>query len=116
MDISEVSEGVAMSFSKRELISGATERSSLKVMTVDNLGDGSEVCEGSGCESEGSEGECEVTEAKSGEFSESGGWLITSEGSGERLGTAGGCDGFAGRPGGVANLGRRGGADPKLGT
>jgi hypothetical protein len=86
--ISEVSEGAATSFSKHEVISGATKRSSLRVTTVDDLGEGSEmICtgsevrEGSGCESEGSEGGSEVTEAKSGEFSESRGCLIANEGS-----------------------------------
>jgi len=109
VDISEVSEGAAASFSKCEVISGATERSSPMVTTVDDSDDGSEmICtgsevrKGSGCESEGSEGECEVSEAKCGESDKSGGWLIASEGSGERLGTAGGREGLGGRPGGVA--------------
>jgi len=88
VEISAVLEGAVTRLSKRKVISGATERSSLRVTTVDDLGEGSEIIctgsevrEGSGCESEGSEGGSEVTEAKSGEFSESGGCLIANEGS-----------------------------------
>jgi hypothetical protein len=98
--INAVSEGVAMRFSKREVISGATERSSPRVINADDLGEDSEMCRDSGCESGGSEGEHEVSEAKCGAFGESGGCRIASGMSGERLDTTGGRKGCAGSPGG----------------
>jgi len=111
--ISAVLEGAVMSFSKCAVISGATERSSPRVTDVNGLEKGSEtkcagseVCDSSGCESGGSGGECEVSEAKSGASGESGGCLIASGRSGDCLGTAGGREGSTGSPGGAASLGQ----------
>jgi hypothetical protein len=89
-----------MRFSKREVISGATERSSPRVIDADDLGKESEMCRGSGCKSGGSEGEHKVSEAKCGAFGESGGCRIASGMFGERLDTAGGREGCTGSPGG----------------
>jgi hypothetical protein len=100
VEISAVSEGAATRFSKREVISGATERSSPRVINANELGEDSEMCRDSGCESGGSEGEHKVSAAKCGAFGESRGCWIASGMSRERLDTAGGCEGSAGSPGG----------------
>ena len=75
----------------------------------DNLDRGFKMSRGLGCDSRSAEGECKVSVAKCGRSEESGG-------SGERLGTTGGCKGCAWSPGGAVSLGQWGGADPKLGT
>ena len=95
--ISAVSEGAETRFSNCEVISGAIERSSLRLTNADDLDGGSEMCGGLRCESGGAGGECEVSEAKCGA---SGGCLFASRRSGECLGTTGGRKGSAGSPGG----------------
>ena len=100
MVISAVSEGAETRFSNCEVISGAIERSSLRLTNADDLDGGSEMCGGLRCESGGAGGECEVSEVKWGTFGESGGDLIASGGSGECLDTTGGREGSTGSPGG----------------
>ena len=100
MEISTVLEGAVTRFLKREVIFGATDRSSPRVIDADDLDEVSEICGGLGCNSGGSGNECEVSETKCGTFGESGVCWIASGMSGECLDTAGGREGSAGSPGG----------------
>ena len=80
MEISTVLEGAVTRLSNCEVISGATERSSLRVIDANELGEESEMHGGSECES--------------------GGCQIGSGMSREHLGTAGGREGVTESPGG----------------
>lgn len=93
-------------FSKHEVIPGVIKRSSLRVTAVDDLHGGFGMCRGLEYESTDSGGECEVSEAKCSALGESGGCLIASGVSREHLGTAGGHEGCARNPGGMASLGQ----------